>query len=108
MIFCIQNLNKFERQNMNAVKDGIPEHSSSCVKLESFHDRLAVLAEKAGGWSSLARKAGLSKGGMSRYKNGGEPTRPALVAIANAAEVSIEWLATGSGPTSSSAAVRAK
>ena len=82
---------------MNAKSDKITEHSSSVYKLECFKDRLEVLANKMGGWNALARAAGLSQGGMSRYKGGGEPTRPILVSIADAAGVNLEWLAAGRG-----------
>lgn len=54
-------------------------------------------AARAGSVSALARKAGISQSGIRRYFAGGEPTRPHLVAIASAAEVSLIWLATGSG-----------
>ena len=52
-----------------------------------------------GSISAFARKAGISPSAMHQYLSGGsEPTRDALVAIADATDSGIEWLATGRGP----------
>lgn len=47
---------------------------------------------------SFAQRCGLSEGAVRNYLSGGEPTRPALWAISDAAGVALEWLATGRGP----------
>lgn len=39
----------------------------------------------------------MSQSGIRRYFSGGEPTRPQLVALADAADVSLVWLTTGLG-----------
>lgn len=54
-------------------------------------------AERAGSVNALARKADLSQSGIRRYFCGGEPTRKVLIALAQAAEVDLVWLATGDG-----------
>lgn len=65
---------------------------------EGFVARLRQLVVLTGTASALAKKAGISQGGLSRYLNGGEPSRRVLVALARATEVELHWLATGEGP----------
>lgn len=65
---------------------------------EGFIERLRDLASKVGSANALAKAAGISQSGIQRYLNGGEPSRKALVAIADAGEVSVDWLATGRAP----------
>lgn len=80
------------------------EHSSSDAEPEwadwEFHDRLKYLLAKEKSTSAFARKAGLSQSGLHRIESGGDPTLKTLVAIANAAGVSVQWLATGQGSPS--------
>lgn len=67
------------------------------------HDFAARLKEALGGQSirSFARGAGFAHTTLKQYLSGkSEPTRPRLVAIASAAGVAVEWLATGRGPKS--------
>jgi phage repressor protein C with HTH and peptisase S24 domain len=64
---------------------------------EEFVDRLRHLISIAGSASALAKSAGLSQSGFHRYLSGGEPSRRALVALAIAADVDLNWLATGEG-----------
>ena len=72
--------------------------SSSSIELENnFIARMELCADKIGSVSALAKKAGISQSGIRRYFSGGEPTRPHLVALAAAANVRLEWLATGNG-----------
>ena len=63
--------------------------------LEGFIDRLQNLIDKAGGVGKLAKKAGISQRTIKHYLAGQEPTRLKLSAIADAADVYMEWLATG-------------
>lgn len=65
---------------------------------KSFIDRMNKCADLAGNVSALAKLSGVSQSGMRNYFLGGEPTRKVLTSIANAAGVSIAWLATGEGP----------
>lgn len=74
------------------------ELSSSEEELEStepFIKRLRSLAEAHGSVNALAKSAGVSQSGLQRYLNGGEPSRKALIAIALACDVSLDWLAMG-------------
>jgi phage repressor protein C with HTH and peptisase S24 domain len=69
----------------------------------AFVERLRASVKKSGypRQKDFAIAAGLSPTVLSEYMNGrSEPTRPKLLAIANTAGVSLDWLATGA--TSSS------
>ncbi|GAB4119831.1 MAG: hypothetical protein Kow00104_02520 [Rhodothalassiaceae bacterium] len=69
------------------------------TRIGGFHDRLKkIVFEVSGNAAAFARKAGISQSGFHNIMKGGEPSRPILVAIAQAADVSIHWLATGEGP----------
>ncbi len=87
----------------NSNDEGEPErqHSSSASEHErddAFIDRMKAMADLAGGQNALARLAGISQSGISRYLKGGEPARPILLALSRAAGVRIEWLMTGQEP----------
>jgi len=69
----------------------------SALEQRSFAERLAEIASAFRSRAALAKAAGLSASALQSYVEGAEPTRPALVALANAAEVSLEWLADGRG-----------
>lgn len=60
--------------------------------------RAHLVAERAGGMAALARKSGVPQTTIHRVLNGGEMKAGVLVAIAAAAGVRLEWLATGTGP----------
>lgn len=58
-----------------------------------------VLAAEVGNLAELARKSGLSRRVIDKYRNGeSDPSRARLVALARAAGVRVEWLATGEEP----------
>jgi transcriptional regulator with XRE-family HTH domain len=90
-------------------KETLNERDSDDVKFESlpeelstdaeFIKRLEVCADLAGSMNALSRATGMSQSGMRRYFHGGEPTRPVLIAIANAVGVNLLWLMTGEGET---------
>jgi transcriptional regulator with XRE-family HTH domain len=61
---------------------------------KGFHTRLKQLIGKESE-SRFAKRAGIAKSGLNRILKGGTPTLDILIAIANAAKVSIDWLATG-------------
>lgn len=63
----------------------------------SFASRLGSIERHVGSKAELARRAGLSASGLQQYFTGGEPTLSKLIALAKAGNVSVEWLATGSG-----------
>lgn len=48
--------------------------------------------------ASFGRRCGISEGGIRKYLNGASPSTEKLVAIADTANVNIEWLASGRGP----------
>ncbi|WIX31211.1 helix-turn-helix transcriptional regulator [Salinicola sp. JS01] len=74
------------------------ELASSRAEVESnFIERMEICSAKVGSVSALAREAGISQSGIRRYFSGGEPTRPHLLSIAQAAGVNVQWLATGEG-----------
>jgi phage repressor protein C with HTH and peptisase S24 domain len=61
-----------------------------------FVERINVLIDSWGGAAPGARAAGLSEGVIAKYRRGeSDPSRARLVALAGAAGVSVEWLATG-------------
>jgi len=62
---------------------------------DSFIHRIETLIHDTGGQSALARKSGLSLGAIQRYLKGGEPTRGALIRLAEACGVSLQWLVFG-------------
>ena len=67
--------------------------------LDSFKHRVAEIAELVGGPIVLSRRSKLSRAVIGNYMSGAsDPSRARLVALANAAGVSVEWLATGEGP----------
>jgi len=64
-----------------------------------FQHRIATVIRRAGGVSALAAASGLSTRVIAKYRNGeSDPSRERLVAIARAAGVTVDWLATGNGP----------
>ncbi|MBB4287408.1 helix-turn-helix domain-containing protein [Roseospira goensis] len=63
-----------------------------------FHARLNLILADEKSSTAFARRAGLSQSGFRRIEKGGEPGLQSLLSIAQAAGVSIEWLATGEGP----------
>lgn len=64
---------------------------------EDFARRLRQIIAKVGNASTLARRVGISNSALTRYLAGSEPSRRVLIALADAADVSLEWLIRGSG-----------
>ena len=60
--------------------------------------RLDQAIAKAGGPSAVARRADMYLGTLNRYRAGREMPSSALVSLARATGVRLEWLATGEGP----------
>lgn len=66
-------------------------------EIEDFPHRLKFAIGK-GSARAFALQCGLSPSGMHQYLTGkSEPTRLALIAMAHAAGVNLEWLITGEG-----------
>jgi phage repressor protein C with HTH and peptisase S24 domain len=76
----------------------IAKSANDSSPADDFVERLKNLCNRAGNASALAKKAGISNSGLSRYLNGGDPSRKVLVSLAQATGVSLQWLATGEGP----------
>lgn len=66
----------------------------------AFVARLEETAARAGGVAELAKKSGLSRRMIDRYRSGADPTRESLVSLARAGGVTVSWLAAGEGPRS--------
>lgn len=70
---------------------------------DDFRARLRQLQDRFGSVAELARSVGVSDNAVYKWLSGrGQPTVSNLVALAQVANVSIEWLATGQGPGESS------
>jgi hypothetical protein len=61
-------------------------------------DRLRLAVREAGGNKAVAKRAGIPGTTLDRYLAGQEMKFSNAVALARAAGVSLEWLATGAGP----------
>jgi len=65
---------------------------------ENFGDRLKKAAAKIGGQVELAKKTGISSRSINAYVMGQvDPSRERVIAMAQAAGVSVAWLAAGVG-----------
>jgi phage repressor protein C with HTH and peptisase S24 domain len=63
-----------------------------------FLARMNVLVDRAGGATELARRTGLSKRVIDKYRAGeSEPNRERLIRLAEGGGVSLAWLVTGHG-----------
>lgn len=68
-------------------------------RFPDFQERLNKCAEIVGNAAKLADAAGISRPTMGDYLSGkSDPSRQRLIRIAQAAGVSLAWLATGKGP----------
>jgi phage repressor protein C with HTH and peptisase S24 domain len=73
--------------------------NSANLSPNNFAGRLKLVSEKFSSVSAFARESGVSEGAMRKWLRGiSSPSTDNLVAIANAGDVSVEWLATGSLP----------
>jgi phage repressor protein C with HTH and peptisase S24 domain len=64
----------------------------------SFVGRLRMLVNRAGSVLALARDAKVSDSSIHLWLDGSEPSREKLVRLAQASNVTVEWLAAGRGP----------
>lgn len=82
----------------NPAGQGTAGKFSKSIEIGTFPDRLRQVIEKRS-VRSFARHCGMSDSVLRQYLKGkSEPTRPVLLAIACCTGVSVEWLATGTGP----------
>lgn len=73
----------------------MPSHHEA---LQGFSERLAHLIKQQGGRAkkqAFARQIGVKPQQLSRYLKGQLPDAPTLLAIAEAGQVSTDWLLTG-------------
>lgn len=61
-------------------------------------DRLKAAVKAAGGNAVVAKKSGVPLGSLNNYFGGREMKVPAMIALADACGVTVEWLAAGRGP----------
>lgn len=80
---CLKYPMQIDRNDANG-QAGFPLRLQTCIGGESAR--------------AFSRKIGISPSTMGQYLSGkSEPTRPVLIAIADASGVSVDWLATGRG-----------
>ena len=80
-----------------------PPHAA----LQGFSERLALVVARERGRGkkqAFARKIGVKPAQLSRYLRGQIPDPPVLVAIAEAGQVSLDWLLMGREPWGEGAA----
>jgi transcriptional regulator with XRE-family HTH domain len=65
--------------------------------ISGFAKRLRECERDAGSVYALAKRCGVAIPTLKRYHGGSEPSLTMLVKIAQAANVRVEWLATGNG-----------
>jgi len=67
---------------------------------QSFKERVRYIVRKVGSIKKLAQLANVSPRVVGKYLAGeSDPSRKRLISLADAADVSVEWLATGVGAT---------
>lgn len=72
-------------------------------KFENFADRINFAITKAGGAKNLADKMGMSTSVLRSWRSGNsDPSRSSLLKMAQAANLSVSWLASGEGNPSPS------
>jgi hypothetical protein len=74
---------------------GVPERNS---EIESRAQRLQKAVDEAGGKFAVVRRAGMAPATLGNYLAGRDMKAQALVDLAAACGVALEWLATGKGP----------
>ena len=74
------------------------EVNVQAAKVDAFGERIDVAIKRAGGATRMAEKAGISGSVLRKWRaEKSDPSRTSLIKVANAAGVSVEWLATGKG-----------
>ena len=70
--------------------------------------RLKTVVRDFGGNKKVAEKSGVPLSSLNSYMNGREMSVPAMIALAEACGVPLEWLATGRGPMRAVAPVQSQ
>ena len=76
----------------------VGEVANANTPLGEVAQRLKQAVESTGGPSSVSRRSGIPLATLRTYLNGRDVRLGALVALADACGVTVEWLATGRGP----------
>lgn len=76
---------------------GMSTHTAAYNDHEAFAARLRYCSDKIGSANALSKSAGIPQSTLHNYFGNGEPNRHNLIAIARAAQVSLEWLTAGIG-----------
>lgn len=82
-------------------ESALPDNRSSKVRIPNKESALAARLREAIGEEAVVafgRRCGINESTLRKYFYGTLPNIDNLVAIADAANVNIEWLATGRGP----------
>jgi transcriptional regulator with XRE-family HTH domain len=78
------------------------QNADSVGAEKKFPARLQMCVDRVGNQAILAKKSGISKPTIGDYLTGkSDPSRERLISLAKAANVSVQWLATGEGPIDS-------
>lgn len=85
-----------ENDGIGAKSEG--ESEDTTAPSGEISPRLERAIAQAGGPSAVARRAEMYLGTLNRYRAGRELPSSALVSLARATAVRLEWLATGEGP----------
>lgn len=94
----MNNDRKRFKPNLELSQPSLEKVPSSLAKLGTFPERLYSILG-GGSARAFALRANLTVAAFHKYLKGqSEPTRLVMIAIANTAGVSLEWLATGNGP----------
>ena len=89
-----------EKEGGSPVPPSSPEGGSEneAFPFGELAPRLELAIAQAGGPSAVARRAAMYPSTLHRYRAGRELPSSALVSLARATGVRLEWLATGEGP----------
>jgi phage repressor protein C with HTH and peptisase S24 domain len=89
---------------IDALETGGPtDFVPSAIPLEprshaAFADRLRLIISEMGSISMLAKDTSISDSTIRQWLRGSEPSRTALLTVAETADVSLSWLLEGEGP----------
>lgn len=93
-------MDNYPRQIKNYKKMNIEEKENFDEALAGLGNRISKIAELTGGKKNLANAIGISESQLYRYIAGdSQPTVEPLAAMAKIANVHLDWLVFGEGPT---------
>jgi hypothetical protein len=89
---------KKEGGRARPTSDGEGGDANDALPYGDISPRLELAISNAGGPTAVARRADMYLSTLHRYRAGRELPSSALVSLARATGVRLEWLATGEGP----------